>query len=111
MKNTFHSLGLDDDLVDGLAKQNITTPTEIQDKIIPLILSGKDVVGRSETGSGKTLSYLLPIFQKIDDNVNGTQAIILTPTHELASQVYKEAQLLEETTGRDVGVMMIIGSA
>ncbi len=111
MEHTFHSLGLDGDLVDGLLKQNITTPTEIQNKIIPLILSGKDVIGRSETGSGKTLSYLLPIFQKIDDSISGTQAIILTPTHELASQVYKEAELLEETTGRSVGVMMIIGSA
>ena len=87
MENTFGKLGLRPALVDALVKQDIETPTEIQEKMIPAILEGKDVIGRSETGSGKTLAYLLPIFEKIDMDVKGTQAIILTPTHELAVQV------------------------
>lgn len=111
MKKEFEKLGLSSTLVDALAKQDIDTPTEIQQHMIPLILSGKDVIGRSETGSGKTLAYLLPIFEQLDFSVNGPQAIILTPTHELAAQVYRQAQLLEETSGLEVGCMLIIGSA
>ena len=99
MEQNFQTLGLSDALVAGLAKQDITVPTDIQTKMIPAIMTGKDVVGRSETGSGKTLAYLLPIFQRIDPNVRGTQAIILTPTHELAAQVHRQAELLAKNAG------------
>ena len=97
MENKFGKLGLRPALVGALAKQDIENPTEIQEKMIPAILEGRDVIGRSETGSGKTLAYLLPIFEKIDMDVKGTQAIILTPTHELAAQVFHQAELLQET--------------
>ena len=53
-------LGLLSELTEGLAKINITTPTKIQQQVIPAILKGVDVIGRSETGSGKTFAYLLP---------------------------------------------------
>lgn len=76
--------------------------------MIPEILSGKDVIGRSETGSGKTLAYLLPIFEKLDMNIRGTQAIILTPTHELAAQVYHQAELLQENAGIAAGCVLLI---
>lgn len=111
MEQNFQTLGLSDALVAGLAKQDITVPTDIQTKMIPAIMTGKDVVGRSETGSGKTLAYLLPIFQKIDPNVRGTQAIILTPTHELAAQVHRQAELLAKNAGVNVGCALIIGTA
>lgn len=111
MENNFEKLGISSVLVNALSKQDIEFPTEIQQHMIPLILSGKDVIGRSETGSGKTLAYLLPIFERLDFNVRGTQAIILTPTHELAAQVFRQAELLEENSGMDVGCMLIIGSA
>ncbi|WP_304508432.1 DEAD/DEAH box helicase [Anaerotignum sp.] len=111
MENRFEKLGLSSALVDALIKQDIETPTEIQQHMIPLILSGKDVMGRSETGSGKTLAYLLPIFQRLDLNIKGAQAIILTPTHELAAQVFHQAELLEANSGLDVGCMLLIGSA
>lgn len=111
MENGFEKLGLSSVLVEALAKQGIETPTEIQKHMIPYILSGKDVIGRSETGSGKTLAYLLPIFQRLDLEVRGAQAIILTPTHELAAQVFHQAELLEENSGLDIGCMLIIGSA
>ncbi|WP_283122736.1 DEAD/DEAH box helicase [Anaerotignum lactatifermentans] len=111
MEQNFQTLGLSDALVAGLAKQDITVPTDIQTKMIPAIMTGKDVVGRSETGSGKTLAYLLPIFQKIDPNVRGTQAIILTPTHELAAQVHRQAELLAKNAGANVGCALIIGTA
>ncbi|MDD4844353.1 MAG: DEAD/DEAH box helicase [Anaerotignum sp.] len=111
MENEFEKLGLSKTLVEALAKQDIESPTEIQQNMIPLILSGKDVMGRSETGSGKTLAYLLPIFERLDLNIRGAQAIILTPTHELAAQVFHQAELLDENSGLDVGCMLIIGSA
>lgn len=111
MESKFEKIGISPVLVDALTKQEIETPTEIQQHMIPLILSGKDVIGRSETGSGKTLAYLLPIFERLDLNVKGVQAIILTPTHELAAQVFHQAELLEKNSGMDVGCMLIIGSA
>ena len=111
MENEFEKLGLSKALTEALAKQDILTPTEIQKHMIPLILSGKDVIGRSETGSGKTLAYLLPIFERLDLNIKGAQAMILTPTHELAAQVFHQAEILEENSGLDIGCMLMIGSA
>lgn len=111
MKDTFEGLGLSAALVEGLQKQGITQPTEIQQKMIPEILAGRDVIGRSETGSGKTLAYLLPIFEGLDMTVRGTQAIILTPTHELAAQVFRQAQMLEENSGIAAGSVLLIGAA
>lgn len=111
MENTFEKLGLRPALVEALAKQGIETPTEIQQKMIPEILRGKDVIGRSETGSGKTLAYLLPIFEKLDLSIRGTQAIILTPTHELAAQVFRQAELLQENSGIEGGCVLLIGAA
>lgn len=111
MENTFVKLGLRPVLVGALAAQGIETPTEIQEKLIPALLMGKDVIGRSETGSGKTLAYLLPIFEKIDMDVKGTQAIILAPTHELAVQVFHQAELLQENSGMEVGCALLIGAA
>lgn len=110
-EQNFEALGVSQDLIAGLAKQNIVHPTDIQQKMIPAICTGQDVVGRSETGSGKTLAYLLPIFLRLDPNVRGTQAIILTPTHELAAQVHKQAELLAKNAGVKVNSALIIGTA
>lgn len=110
-EQNFEALSVSKDLIAGLAKQSITYPTDIQQKMIPAICTGQDVVGRSETGSGKTLAYLLPIFLRIDPNVRGTQAIILAPTHELAAQVHKQAELLAKNAGVNVRSALIIGTA
>lgn len=111
MEKTFGELGLREALVLGLKKQNITVPTEIQKEVIPSFLQGKDIIGRSETGSGKTLAYLLPIFEKVDTSLRSTQAIILTPTHELAAQVQKQAEILAEQSGLAIKSILIIGGA
>ncbi|MFD1705424.1 DEAD/DEAH box helicase [Siminovitchia sediminis] len=66
-------------------------PTKIQRKMIPLILKGQSAIGQSQTGSGKTHAYLLPIFQKIKPALRQVQAVIFAPTRELASQIYQEA--------------------
>jgi superfamily II DNA/RNA helicase len=74
-------------------------------------MKGEDVIAKSETGSGKTLAYLLPIFMRVDTKLRSTQAIIITPTHELAVQVNKQAQILAENAGVDVRSALIIGGA
>ena len=111
MENEFRALGISDALIKGLEKQGITTPTQIQQKMISAIQTGQDVIGRSETGSGKTLAYLLPLFGAIDPTIRGTQAIILTPTHELAAQVHRQAELLIQNSGISAGCALIIGTA
>lgn len=111
MENEFEKLGISPTLRAALEKQGISHPTEIQRKMLPGLLAGKDMVGRSETGSGKTLAYLLPIFGRLDPSIRGTQAIILTPTHELAAQVFRQAELLQENSGMDAGCALLIGAA
>ncbi len=76
----FTKLGISEALEKGLNDMNIVVPTAIQQEVIPAILKGTDVIARSETGSGKTFAYLLPLFEKIDVALKKTQVIILTPT-------------------------------
>ena len=84
--NEFETLGLIEPIMKSIRDENFETPTKIQAKTIPLILDGKDVIGKSSTGSGKTLAFAAGIIQNIDKG-KGIQAIILTPTRELAEQV------------------------
>lgn len=86
--DTFFSLGLSRTITDCLAREGITTPTRIQLKAIPAALKGADVIGRSQTGTGKTLAYLLPLIHRIRPDDDGVQALIMTPTRELARQVF-----------------------
>jgi ATP-dependent RNA helicase DeaD len=83
---TFKELGLSDNLIAVLEKNNITVPTAIQKKAIPFVLEGKDIVGISATGSGKTLAFSVGILEHIAPT-GIPQALILTPTRELAEQV------------------------
>ncbi len=82
----FTKMGLNPKLVEGLKVMGITTPTAIQEKCIPQIKAGKDLVGQSLTGSGKTAAFGLPILEKIVPGA-GLQALILIPTRELCVQV------------------------
>jgi len=65
--------------------------TEIQSKVIPLIMAGRDVIGIAPTGTGKTHAYLLPLLQNIDTSKTTVQAVVMAPTRELAQQIYKRA--------------------
>lgn len=110
MTITFNQLGLEESLVNALKEQGIVEPTAIQEQVIPLILATRDVMGQSETGTGKTLAYLLPIFQNIDTLKKETQAMILTPTHELAIQIQRVIETLSENSGLKVTSTAIIGN-
>ena len=109
MKKDFEQLGLIAPLSQGLTKADITEPTTIQLEVIPPALAGKDIIGQSPTGTGKTLAYLLPLFQKIDTAKRETQAFILAPTHELAIQIQRQIELLATNTGLPVTATPIIG--
>lgn len=87
MTLSFKSLGLSDAAVHQLEQLGFTTPTQIQIQAIPELLKGRDVVGQSQTGTGKTAAFSLPMLERINSEVRGVQALILTPTRELASQV------------------------
>jgi ATP-dependent RNA helicase DeaD len=106
---SFTSLNLNPKLIEGLKKQNISNPTEIQTNVIPLAVQGKDIVGQSHTGSGKTLAYLLPLFEMIDNSKREMQAIILTPTIELALQVEQQIKLLASNSQVPITSTNIIG--
>jgi len=82
----FTKLGLSRELTDVLKQSGFTEPSEIQEKAIPLVLAGKDIIGGSATGSGKTLAFASAIIENLKPN-NEIQALILTPTRELAEQV------------------------
>jgi ATP-dependent RNA helicase DeaD len=88
MSTTFVELGLSAERVEHLEKLGFTAPTNIQAQAIPLVLAGRDVVGQSQTGTGKTAAFSLPILEQIDPNLRAVQALILAPTRELAIQVH-----------------------
>ena len=106
---SFSELGLGAALVTALAAGNITSPTKIQALAIPEILAGKDLLGQAPTGTGKTLAYLLPLFQRLDAEKKELQALILAPTHELAMQIHRQAALLADASGIAVASVPIIG--
>jgi ATP-dependent RNA helicase DeaD len=87
MTLSFNSLGLSDTRVRFLESIGFTAPTPIQAEAIPHLLSGRDVVGQAQTGTGKTAAFSLPILERIDVTSPVVQALVLTPTRELAMQV------------------------
>lgn len=84
---TFSQLGLDSALVKALQDIGYETPTPIQQRTIPILLQGRDVIGQAQTGTGKTAAFSLPLLQSIDPKLNAVQGLVLTPTRELALQV------------------------
>ena len=89
MSNKSSFLLLNNSIQEKLAALNITNPTAVQNEIIPQILDGKDILFQSETGTGKTFAYLLPLINKIEENddIQSAKVIVIAPTIELASQI------------------------
>ncbi|PAE23332.1 DEAD/DEAH box helicase [Bacillus sp. 7894-2] len=86
-------------------------PTEIQERMIPAVLKGESAIGQSQTGTGKTHSYVLPILQKVDPSRQEVQAIITAPTRELANQIYHEILKVTEhcPEGEEITARCYIG--
>lgn len=107
--NSFELLGAAGPWSQTLSRRGITEPSPIQSAAIPALLAGQDAVIRSRTGSGKTLAYLLPLLERLDPQASRLQAVVLTPTAELAMQIVHETQSLIE--GTELRALALIGGA
>lgn len=103
----FKSLGIHPEMVQVLKKMGIHEATPIQAESIPPILNHKDLIARAQTGTGKTLAFLLPILEKINPRQKAIQALILSPTRELALQITDVAKSLAPLYG--IGVLPVYG--
>ncbi|HAX73110.1 MAG TPA: ATP-dependent helicase [Firmicutes bacterium] len=103
----FNSLGISETITNQLKKQGITVPTPIQEECIPVIKTYKDVIAEAQTGTGKTLAFLIPIFENLNPEVNQIQALIVTPTRELALQITEEANKLAQA--KNINVLSLYG--
>ncbi|HEX7419535.1 MAG TPA: DEAD/DEAH box helicase, partial [Thermoanaerobaculia bacterium] len=108
-ESNFSSLGIRDSIVKTLTDLGYETPTPIQDRTIPLLLSGKDVIGQAQTGTGKTAAFALPILETIDASRRETQALVMTPTRELAVQVAEAIHSYSKDM--NIGVLPVYGGA
>ena len=106
---TFTDLLLPTELIAALAKQQISDPTPIQSAAMPVLIAGKDAYLNAETGTGKTLAYLLPLFTRIDPAQTATQVVIVAPTHELAIQIHRQSCDLAQNAGRAIRSVLLIG--
>lgn len=111
MNKSFNELNINNSIVVGLEKQNITIPTGIQKTAIPFALENKDIIAEAHTGTGKTLAFLIPIFEKINVEKREMQAIILAPTHELVVQIESQIKLLSTNSGINVTSLSIMGES
>lgn len=103
----FKDLGIDQGLVEILKRTGIVNPTPVQEKSIGEILSGRDVVAQAQTGTGKTLAFLLPMVQNINVDKMDIQGLIITPTRELALQITNEAKKLAKYN--DMKILAVYG--
>ena len=106
---TFAELQVPPELVAALAKQQIDEPTAIQIAALPVLLAGSDAYLNAETGTGKTLAYLLPIFCRLDAQQAATQVVIVAPTHELAIQIQRQCCDLAQNAGLPIRSLLLIG--
>ncbi|MEA2489323.1 MAG: ATP-dependent helicase DeaD [Acidobacteriota bacterium] len=107
---SFASLGLRDELVATLADLGYEAPTPIQVRTIPVLLSGRDLIGQAQTGTGKTAAFALPMLSLIDPASRDTQALVLAPTRELAMQVAEAIHTYSARLG-NISVLPVYGGA
>ena len=98
-----------DYIQEALLDLNFVEATEVQGKLIPIVLAGRDLVGESKTGSGKTHTFLLPIFQKMNEDVENVQAVITAPSRELARQIYQAACQIAAFSDKEIRVANYVG--
>jgi ATP-dependent RNA helicase DeaD len=102
MPTSFTELGIHPDILRAIAELGFEEPTPIQTQTIPLLLAGRDVIGQAQTGTGKTAAFAIPLLERIDPTHRAVQALVLTPTRELAVQVAEHTHRLGRYRGIDV---------
>ena len=105
----FISYNFKDYINKGLASINFTEATQVQEIIIPKILQGLSVIGKSATGTGKTHAFMIPMLQKLDEDLKEVQEVVISPTRELAYQLYEEINKIIKFSEKDIDVRMYIG--
>lgn len=105
----FREFNFKEYIYQALDEINFKEPTEVQARLIPTILKSKSVVGQSQTGSGKTHTFLLPIFQNLNAQKDEVQAVITTPSRELAYQIYEAAKQLAKFSPEDIWIQNYVG--
>lgn len=108
-QHTFEKFGLQAFLIEAIRDIGFKQPTEVQDKLIPAIQKGRSVIGQSQTGSGKTHTFLLPLINTIDPSKNAVQLVITSPSRELAEQLYQAALQLVEKAPEKIIVQNFVG--
>jgi superfamily II DNA/RNA helicase len=108
---SFDQFNLDPAILAALEKLNFSEPTPVQRQAIPVVQGGSDTYINAETGSGKTLSYLLPLFQLIRRDLRAAQVLIIAPTQELAIQIHRVTCDLAQYSGIEVRSASLIGGA
>ena len=108
---TFQDLGVRDDLLRGIAEMGFETPMPVQEKVIPVLLSGNhDLVALAQTGTGKTAAFGLPVIQRVDTAVREPQALVLAPTRELCLQIASDLADFSKYTP-DLSIIPVYGGS
>ncbi len=92
----FEDFNMKEKTMELIRLNHFQNPTPIQEQVIPSVLKGKDVIGLSQTGSGKTHAYLIPLMEMVNTELDQTQAVITAPTRELAAQIFEKAKQMSE---------------
>ncbi|MCC9810873.1 DEAD/DEAH box helicase [Streptococcus agalactiae] len=93
----------------ALDELQFVDPTDVPAKLIPVVRSGRDLVGESKTGSGKTHTFLLPIFEKLDESSDDVQVVITAPSRELGTQIYQATKQIAEHSEQEIRVVNYVG--
>ena len=107
--NLFKQFNFEPFLMEALEEKHFLKPTEVQERLIPVIMGGKNVVGQSQTGSGKTHTFLLPMMNAVETDKDEVQGIITTPSRELAEQIYQAAIQLAKHSPNEIRVSQFVG--
>jgi len=106
--SAFAVLGIEAPILRAIADLGYEAPTPIQERTIPPLLAGRDLIGQAQTGTGKTAAFAIPMLQAIDPSRAVVQALVLTPTRELAIQVAEAIHAYSKHLGR-IGVLPVYG--
>ena len=98
-----------DYIQEALKEINFIEATEVQGKLIPIVLAGRDLVGESKTGSGKTHTFLLPIFQTLNEDSSHVEVVITAPSRELATQIYQAARQIANHCEKEIRIANYVG--
>ena len=104
----FEDFNLQPETMSFLQQNGFTVPTPIQEQVIPPALRGKDIIGISRTGTGKTHAYLVPVMERLKPSEDRVQAVITAPTRELAAQIYDRAQVMQKVNP-EIRIRLYVG--